>query len=111
LTFYPFLFQLQGIFANGTQVAVKQLFTKSQQSLDVFLNEIVLVAAVKHRNLVKLKGCCIRKDQRLLVHEYVELGDLEQVLFGMFLLQKITLGGRNAFSFPTVLFIFSASSC
>jgi hypothetical protein len=103
LTFYPFLFQLQGIFANGTQVAVKQLFTKSQQSLDVFLNEIVLVAAVK--------GCCIRKDQRLLVHEYVELGDLEQVLFGMFLLQKITLGGRNAFSFPTVLFIFSASSC
>ncbi|KAG0624574.1 hypothetical protein M758_3G258000 [Ceratodon purpureus] len=70
----------KGNFANGTQVAVKQLFTKSQQSLDVFLNEIVLVAAVKHRNLVKLKGCCIRKDQRLLVHEYVESGDLEQVL-------------------------------
>lgn len=71
----------KGTFPNGTQVAVKQLFTKSQQSLDVFLNEIVLVAAVKHRNLVKLKGCCIRKDQRLLVHDYVELGDLEQVLF------------------------------
>lgn len=71
----------KGTFANGTQVAVKQLFSKSQQSLDIFLYEIVLVAAVKHRNLVKLKGCCIRKDQRLLVHEYVELGDLEQVLF------------------------------
>lgn len=76
------LCKLQGTFANGTQVAVKQLFSKSQQSLDIFLYEIVLVAAVKHRNLVKLKGCCIRKDQRLLVHEYVELGDLEQVLFG-----------------------------
>lgn len=72
----------RGTLANGTEVAVKQLFSKSQQSLDVFLNEIVLVAAVKHRNLVKLKGCCIRKDQRLLVHEYVEVGDLEQVLFG-----------------------------
>ncbi|KAG0553634.1 hypothetical protein KC19_12G026900 [Ceratodon purpureus] len=71
----------KGALANGTQVAVKQLFSKSQQSLDVFLNEIVLVAAVKHRNLVKLKGCCIRKDQRLLVHEFVEVGDLEQVLF------------------------------
>lgn len=79
---HPRLIWLQGILANGTQVAVKQLFSKSQQSLDVFLNEIVLVAAVKHRNLVKLKGCCIRKDQRLLVHEYVEVGDLEQVLFG-----------------------------
>ena len=84
---------LQGNFANGTQVAVKQLFTKSQQSLDVFLNEIVLVAAVKHRNLVKLKGCCIRKDQRLLVHEYVESGDLEQVLLGTFLLLEYTVGG------------------
>jgi hypothetical protein len=64
---------------------VKQLFSKSQQSLDVFLNEIVLVAAVKHRNLVKLKGCCIRKDQRVLVHEFVDVGDLEQVLFGKLL--------------------------
>lgn len=70
----------EGILANGTPVAVKQLFSKSQQSLDVFLNEVVLVAAVKHRNLVKLKGCCIRRDQRLLVHEYVELGDLEKLL-------------------------------
>ncbi|KAG0584673.1 hypothetical protein KC19_3G227000 [Ceratodon purpureus] len=72
----------KGNLPNGSEVAVKQLFTKSQQSLDDFLNEIVLVAAVKHRNLVKLKGCCIRKDQRLLVHEYVENGDLEQFLFG-----------------------------
>ena len=88
MTFYRYLFKFQGIFANGTEVAVKQLFSKSQQSLDVFLNEIVLVAAVKHRNLVKLKGCCIRKDQRLLVHDYVELGDLEQILFGTFPLQE-----------------------
>jgi len=35
---------------------------------------------------VKLRGCCIRKDQRLLVHEYVEVGDLDQVLFGKFLI-------------------------
>ena len=73
---------MQGTLSNGSEVAVKQLYTKSQQSLDDFLNEIVLVAAVKHRNLVKLKGCCIRKDQRLLVYEYVENGDLEQFLFG-----------------------------
>ncbi|XP_073392928.1 uncharacterized protein [Physcomitrium patens] len=71
----------KGTFPNGTQVAVKQLFTKSQQTLHDFLNEIVLVAAVKHRNLVKLKGCCIGKHEYLLVHEYVELGDLEQLLF------------------------------
>lgn len=79
---------LQGTFPNGTQVAVKQLFTKSQQTLHDFLNEIVLVAAVKHRNLVKLKGCCIGKHEYLLVHEYVELGDLEQLLFGELLFEN-----------------------
>nr|APU94842.1 leucine-rich repeat receptor-like protein kinase [Pohlia nutans] len=72
----------KGTILNGSEVAVKQLYTKSNQSLDDFLNEIVVVAAVKHRNLVKLKGCCIRKNQRLLVYEFVENGDLDQFLFG-----------------------------
>ncbi|KAG0585092.1 hypothetical protein KC19_3G257500 [Ceratodon purpureus] len=73
----------KGTLSTGIEVAVKQLYTKSEQSLDDFLNEIVLVTAVKHRNLVKLKGCCIRKDQRLLVYEFVENGDLDQFLFGI----------------------------
>jgi serine/threonine protein kinase len=63
-------------------VAVKQLFNESQQSIDEFLNEIVLITGVKHRNLVKLKGCCITTlKKRLLVYEYVENNDLEQALF------------------------------
>lgn len=61
---------------------MKQLFVQAQQNMDDFLNEVVLVAAMKHRNLVKLKGCCLRKDQRLLVYEYVESGDVAQVIFG-----------------------------
>jgi serine/threonine protein kinase len=67
-------------------VAVKQLFNESQQSIDEFLNEIVLITGVKHRNLVKLKGCCITTTKkRLLVYEYVENDDLEKALFGEFI--------------------------
>ncbi|CAM6080074.1 unnamed protein product [Sphagnum tenellum] len=73
----------KGIFPNKNEVAVKQLFNESQQSIDEFLNEIVLITGVKHRNLVKLKGCCITTSKkRLLVYEYVENNDLEQTLFG-----------------------------
>ncbi|KAH9544885.1 hypothetical protein CY35_12G019600 [Sphagnum magellanicum] len=73
----------KGIFPNKNEVAVKQLFNESQQSIDEFLNEIVLITGVKHRNLVKLKGCCITTSKkRLLVYEYVENNDLEQALFG-----------------------------
>ncbi|CAK9250073.1 unnamed protein product [Sphagnum jensenii] len=73
----------KGIFPNKNEVAVKQLFNESQQSIDEFLNEIVLITGVKHRNLVKLKGCCITTSKkRLLVYEYVENNDLEEALFG-----------------------------
>ncbi|CAK9258986.1 unnamed protein product [Sphagnum jensenii] len=73
----------KGIFPNKNEVAVKQLFNESQQSIDEFLNEIVLITGVKHRNLVKLKGCCITTSKkRLLVYEYVENNDLAEALFG-----------------------------
>ncbi|KAG0586839.1 hypothetical protein KC19_2G121500 [Ceratodon purpureus] len=66
---------------NANPVAVKQLFIKNQQSITEFLNEVVVVTAIKHRNLVNLKGCCIREDQRLLVYEYLDNNDLAHHLF------------------------------
>ncbi|CAM6061030.1 unnamed protein product, partial [Sphagnum tenellum] len=72
----------KGIFANGVEVAIKQLFVKNQKNIDEFLNEVVIISGVKHRNLVKLKGCCLRDNKRLLVYEYLENGDLANLLFG-----------------------------
>ncbi|CAM6055326.1 unnamed protein product, partial [Sphagnum tenellum] len=72
----------KGIFANGVEVAIKQLLVKTQKNIDEFLNEVVIISGVKHRNLVKLKGCCLRDNKRLLVYEYLENGDLANLLFG-----------------------------
>jgi serine/threonine protein kinase len=58
---------------------------KTQENIDEFLNEVVTISGVKHRNLVKLKGCCLRDNKRLLVYEYLENGDLANLLFGEFL--------------------------
>jgi serine/threonine protein kinase len=79
-----FLIFYQGIFANGVEVAIKQLFVKTQKNIDEFLNEVITISGVKHRNLVKLKGCCLRDNKRLLVYEYLENGDLTNLLFGEF---------------------------
>ncbi|KAG0630890.1 hypothetical protein M758_1G211400 [Ceratodon purpureus] len=67
----------KGVLPNTNVVAVKQLHIKSQQGMDEFLNEVALISGIKHRNLVKLKGCCIREKQRLLVYEYVDNHDLD----------------------------------
>ncbi|CAM6088871.1 unnamed protein product [Calypogeia fissa] len=62
-------------------VAVKTLYP-SKQALTEFLNEVVLITGIKHRNLVQLKGCCIHKeDQRMLVYEYAENGNLAEALW------------------------------
>ncbi|KAH9553240.1 hypothetical protein CY35_09G108700, partial [Sphagnum magellanicum] len=73
----------KGIFANGVEVAIKQLLVKTQKNIDEFLNEVVIISGVKHRNLVKLKGCCLRDNKRLLVYEYLENWDLANLLFGI----------------------------
>ncbi len=73
---------MQGTLADGSVVAVKQLLSKAQQNMDDFLNEVVLLTSVKHRYLVKLRGCCLRGDRRLLVYEFVDNHDLAETLFG-----------------------------
>ncbi len=77
---------LQGILQDGGEIAVKHLLTNSQQSIDEFLNEVVLITNVKHKNLVKLKGCCLMSEgganKRLLVYEFVDNNNLAQTIFG-----------------------------
>jgi serine/threonine protein kinase len=64
-------------------VAVKRLLeAQTTQDIQDFLNEIIAISNIKHRNLVQLKGCCIREDQRILVFELVENEDLASILWG-----------------------------
>lgn len=72
----------KGILVNGNEVAVKQLFTKTPQGQDEFINEATVISSVQHRNLVKLKGCCAKGLERFLVYEYMENKSLYQVLWG-----------------------------
>ncbi|XP_022848313.1 probable LRR receptor-like serine/threonine-protein kinase At1g56140 isoform X1 [Olea europaea var. sylvestris] len=72
----------KGTLEDGRMVAVKQLSVASHQGKSQFVAEIATISAVQHRNLVKLYGCCIEGDKRLLVYEYLENRSLDQALFG-----------------------------
>ncbi|KAH7545051.1 hypothetical protein FEM48_Zijuj01G0052300 [Ziziphus jujuba var. spinosa] len=52
---------------DGSIIAVKQLSAKSKQGNREFVNEIGMISGLQHPNLVRLYGCCVERNQLLLV--------------------------------------------
>ncbi|KAE8793899.1 cysteine-rich receptor-like protein kinase 10 [Hordeum vulgare] len=71
----------KGTLPDGDEIAVKRLAKSSTQGVGELTNELLLVAKLQHKNLVRLVSVCLEQEERLLVYEFVPNRSLDQVLF------------------------------
>ncbi|CAJ1958040.1 unnamed protein product [Sphenostylis stenocarpa] len=72
----------KGRLKDGKVAAIKVLAAESRQGVKEFLTEIKVISEIEHENLVKLYGCSVDKNNRILVYNYLENNSLSQTLLG-----------------------------